>query len=139
MKKLLLPLCIVFLATAACKKNKDDKNCDVTAASIAGTYKLSSMKYKLNSSTPEFDAPIQDCQGDDILVLNANLTLAYQDAGTICSPDGSFTGNWSLTGNTIDVELYAGTVESFNCSKLVIVATDVQTPGDKLTATLTRQ
>jgi len=61
------------------------------------------------------------------------------DAGTVCSPSGGDSGTWSLSGNTMNVNGDLATIESFDCKTLVLVNNDVNTTGDKLKITLTKQ
>jgi hypothetical protein len=142
MKKIFLIAAVSMLAFSACNKDKDE-TCDVTVANIAGTYKLTGLTYKANSSAQEQDfmSLIAACERDDLNILNANGSFSYQDAGTVCSPNGSYTGGtWTLTGNVIDIDgNYSGTIQSFDCRNLVFYEADVLTAGDRFTATFTKQ
>ncbi len=125
MKKLILALSagMFLLAGTSCKK--DDKNCAVTVANIAGTYKVQKVMYKLNATTPEVDytsTVFEPCELDDLHVLNANGTYSYQLAGVDCAPPQT-----------------PATVSSFDCSTLNIVFADYNVAGDKATFTLKKQ
>lgn len=138
MKKLLACALIVFFSFASC--NKDDK-CNTDVASISGSYKLTGLTYKASATATEQDLlPFLDpCERDDIEIFASNGTYTYQDAGTVCVPNGSFTGTWSLSGSTITVDGDAGTIQSWDCHTLVVYAVNVNTAGDRMTFTYTRQ
>lgn len=129
MKKTVLFFCFAtLLATSflSCKKSSDDDDeCEISVASIAGKYKLISSKY-VNGST-ETDA-INDlydpCELDDTNELKADKTFVYTDAGTVCSPSGSTSGTWDISGMTLILNSGFSVIESFNCKDLVVTFTD---------------
>jgi hypothetical protein len=144
MKKfLLIPVVFAALLTGCSKSDSaTSTNCDITKANIAGSYKITAIKYKVSPALPEIDAYsnfLQDCQKDDIYVLNANGTANYNDAGVSCSPSGSTTGTWSLNGSDITIDGDTFAITSYNCATLVGTASNVQTTGDKVTFTFTQQ
>lgn len=139
MKKLLL-LSLLAIIGFSCKK-KD--SCGVNVNSISGSYKVTGYGYKSSSSATEIDYyniifPYT-CQRDDIYTFNNNGTYHIADAGTVCTPNGSDDGTWSLTGNTVTIDGDAASVQSFDCHTWVIVVPDTQVPGDQLRITLTKQ
>lgn len=136
MKKIFLIATIGFLGLSSC--NKDDDDCEQNMASVSGTYKLTAMKYRPSGSTNEIDlyAFLDACEKDDLTVLNANGTYAYQDAGTVCNPNGSFNGTWTMSGNSITVDGESGTIQSFDCNTIVFYTEDA---GDRITFTYVRQ
>lgn len=134
---------IVPVILISCKPEKKDL-CPIKMATIAGTYKMTAMKYKANATAPEKDLLIylEDCEKDDLIILNPDGTSSYKDAGISCSPDGNKTGTWSLSGNTIisdDPDSGPEIIESFDCSTLVSYMSDVYIPGDRVTTTLKKQ
>ena len=142
MKKLLLPICLIIFALVSCKKDKDEPTCVVSTASVTGNYKITAGTYKQTPSSADLDffASLDACEKDDIYGFAASGVLNYQDAGTVCSPNGSYSGTWSLSGTTmlnLDGELT--TIQSFTCSTLIITLADFITTGDKLTITFVRQ
>lgn len=138
MKKLFLFSIVTGIMLTSCKKKKD--TCVTNMTSIAGTYKLTSLRYKPSGGTEtEILAQLPACQRDDLQVLNANGTYSNQDAGTVCSPNGSFTGDWTLTGNTIEINGRMATIQSFDCTTLIFYSTNVVNAGDKQTSTFVRQ
>lgn len=141
--KTILVLGIIGITVSSCQKERGNNNdCGISMNNLAGTYKLTSLKYKASASAPEQDYMIffDACEKDDLIKLKANGTYDHVDAGSVCSPDGNYSGTWSLTGNTLisDGDL-GGEVQSFDCNKLVTVLTDMNMPGDKLTFTLQKQ
>ena len=110
-------------------------------ASIAGSYKTLSVKYKASSSAPEQDifATLEACEKDDIVVLNSNGSANYSDVGTTCTPSGSYTSTWSSNGNNITMDGTSGIINLFDCKKLVVTTTGAIIPGDVFTVTYERQ
>ena len=110
MKKLpFLPI-ILFVITGviciSCKKDKDKgPSCATDVASISGSYKFAAYTYKLTPTSPEEDwFPLvfpDACERDDVLSFTANGNYTINDAGVVCSPSGSDSGNWSLSGSTM--------------------------------------
>lgn len=140
MKKTSLLLSAFVVLYCSCKKD-DSSNCKTDTASVAGSYKITSMKYKQTPSSAEIDflAALDDCEKDDLAILNANGTFSVQDAGTACVPTTAYSSTWSLSGNTITIDGEAGTVESFDCNLLVISGTGLFVAGDKMTVTYDKQ
>ena len=139
MKKLFLfpALCIMF---ASCQKDPP-LDCSFSEANLAGSYKIVSMKYKASATSPELDylTQLDACEKDDVFTINKDHTYTYTDAGTVCSPNGSDNGNWSTSGNTIIIDGDSATVQNFDCSGFALVVTDANVPGDKITATYSKQ
>ena len=141
--KTILTSAVLMLLLASCQKEADAPvNCPQTMAGIAGTYKPTGLTYRSSASAPEQDyfALMDACEKDDKVILDINGTYDYQDTGLACSPDGSNSGTWSVSGNTITSDgITNGTIQSFDCRKLVVVTNDIIVPGDKLTLTMERQ
>lgn len=144
MKKNLLVLSILTIVFLGCSKSDDNPinpACTITKENIAGSYKITAISYKAPGLPSPVDGMLllDDCEKDDIYVLNVNGTLNYNDAGVSCSPPGSYSGTWSLNGNEITIDGQAFTIASFDCQKLVGKGTNLQTPGDEGTVTFTKQ
>jgi hypothetical protein len=134
-------LAIAGMSISSCKKHKDT-DCPITLSGLAGTYKLTALTYKASPSAPEQDAlSTQDaCANDDLITLKSDGTYHNDDAGTVCSPNGTGDGTWALMGNTITSDgAISGSVKSFDCSKLVFFISDLNSTGDVLTFTMTKQ
>lgn len=143
MKKLFI---LIMLASVmvSCKKSSDsDPTCNADMAGVSGTHKITAVSYKLNSGATAVDYYnllfTDACERDDLFVLNANGTFNYTDAGVVCVPTGNYAGSWNLTGSTFTFDGDVYTLQSFNCSTLVVVASGWTVPGDQLTITFTRQ
>ena len=138
MKKNLLYLSLALIVFSSCKK--EDK-CETTVAKIAGNYKVTAAKYKNTPTSPESDLLLllDACEKDDIEILNENGSYTHQDAGTSCTPSGTYSGNWSLSGNTLTIDGEVSTIVSFDCSSLVFSVSNYFTSGDVATFTLAKQ
>jgi Lipocalin-like domain len=128
------------------KEKKDNQSCPLTMQSLAGTYQLTSMKYKASPTSPEQDYLfwMDPCQLDDLVTLKSNGTYTYQDLGLSCDPNDSNNGKWSLSCNTIvsdgDIEdVLNGTISSFDCKTLVFYVEGLKNTGDKLEFRMERQ
>ncbi len=131
MKKIIIVSISLFLIVSSCKKEGSATTvptCNKTVADIAGTYSI--VKVEAGLAEPLSDitnTEIKPCQIDDKLVLNANGTSLYQDAGTACSPNGSAAGNWSIGGdgkisaNLGIADVANATIVSFDCKTLVLL------------------
>jgi Lipocalin-like domain len=134
-------LLFIVSIVASCQKDAEEI-CTTSMASVSGTYKLTALTYKENSSSPaqNFLLLKEDCELDDLVSFNNNGTYHYQDEGLVCSPDGSENGTWSIAGNTIISDgIVAGTIEYFDCRQLTVYTGNVFIPGDRITLTITRQ
>lgn len=141
MKKLVIPGLMISLTLLSCQKEPNDNTCTTNMTTIAGSYKLTSMKYKANSTAAESDITntVDACQADDVVTYNANGTYNYQDAGTVCSPAGTHSAGWSLSGNMLTVNGDVVKIENFDCKNLALSQTDFYIPGDKIIVTYTKQ
>ncbi|HEY0677008.1 MAG TPA: lipocalin family protein [Chitinophagaceae bacterium] len=121
MKKVLFGLFSLVLLGTACKKSKDAPA--ITKENISGTYIVTAATMRVGSS-PEADllANMDACEKDDQYKLNLDGTFAFIDAGTQCSPPMDYTGEWSLTGNTITIDGETGTVTKFDGSNLEVTS-----------------
>jgi hypothetical protein len=140
MKKIFAIALIALFALGSCKKKKD--TCAINATSVSGTYRITAIMYKANSSATEmniYDTYYDACEKDDLYKFLAAGLFEYEDAGTDCSPAGDYSGTWSLSGNTIVVDGDPATVESFDCTNLYISVADFFNAGDKATFTFVRQ
>lgn len=134
---------IMLIFLFSCKKNNPDEPCVTTTASVAGTYKQTSVTYKASATAIEEDYfstlwP-NACDRDNLYLLNANETYQYKDAGAVCSSPGDDNGTWSITANTLVVDGQSVPIKSFDCSALVFTFPDYYKPGDVMIFTWTRQ
>jgi Lipocalin-like domain len=145
MKKIIIFAILVSLFISCKKSNNGNSGntCNQDMNGISGTYKITGVTYKPTSTAAEQDYYSQFfpnvCERDDLYILNANGTYAYTDAGVKCSPPGDYTGNWNINGNLGNIDGYSITIQSFNCTSLVIVWPDFFVFGDQVKFTFTRQ
>lgn len=148
MKQVQLKLMMAVLAgsmifTSCKKEDRKEEACTLTMKGLAGAYKLTSLQYKVTSTSApqDFLVFMPACEKDDVVTLNANGSYTYKDAGTVCTPDGNWSGTWSLTGNVLDSDgdEIDGIVQSYDCKTLVFYTDGVLMAGDRLTFTLQKQ
>jgi hypothetical protein len=138
-------LCIALLCgtLSGCKKDKNEQpSCATTREGLAGTYRLTALKYKMSASAPEQDflQYLDACERDDLVTLNANGSYTYQDAGTVCSPSGNDSGTWSVSGSTLTSDgMINGTISSYDCRTLVYHLDNILVPGDTYIFTMVKQ
>ena len=140
-KNLLVALSAAFLIVSCRKEEKQSANCNQTMSSIAGSYKLTAMKYKSNAGAAETDifSSLDPCLKDDLIRYKTDGTFDYLDQGTVCDPSESHNGLWSLTGNRMTVNGETMTIRDFNCTDLVLFREGLFTPGDIMTLTYHKQ
>jgi Lipocalin-like domain len=144
MKKIAFILMAGIVVFSACKKKKDDvaATCELTAAGITGSFKLT--KVEVNTGGAGFidvtSSSLDPCEKDDTYNFNANGIFVYTDAGTLCSASGSGSGTWSVTagkltctasGNGYDVA--AATLSDNKCTSFI--ATEPNGGGYRYTFT----
>ena len=138
MKKFILPLFVLSSIITSCQK--DPKKCELSSANLVGTYKITANGYKKDADSPMVDvyANYRPCEKDDLIIFNANNTITFSDAGVKCAPPGDSTGNWTLSGNNVNIKGRTYVVSSFDCSAMS-GSVSGNTPGELTTVTLTRQ
>jgi hypothetical protein len=131
------------IMVASCKKDHDNNsNCAITMTNLAGTYKLTALKYKVNANAPAQDylTMLDACERDDLINLRADGVYIYTDAGTSCTPNESDNGTWAMTSNILVSDgIVAGNVTSFDCHTLVVNSGDIYVAGDQLIFTMEKQ
>ena len=145
--KLLPYFVVVLIATSlfSCKKDstkkEDTKDCSLTEANFAGTYKIGTVKYKATASAPAIDATSMTdaCSLDDLETFKSDHTLVYTDAGVKCDPAGDGTTTWSLNGKSLRAGSDSATVTAFDCTQFTISQSDFMVDGDSLIVTFQKQ
>lgn len=125
MKRILLSFSLLTLlgtVVVSCSKNTEEElECEIDVASVAGKYRLVSAKLlEGNRETDVLNDIYESCELDDINELKADKTFTYTDAGTSCSPSGTVSGTWDITGRTLRLNSGLSNIESFNCKELVV-------------------
>lgn len=121
-------LALILIACAAatlssCSKNKDTLT--VNSDNLVGTYRISTITAKDNTSAEEDVTAAyfnEACEIDDEYVLKANGSLDRFDAGTTCTPTSSTTGDtWVLLNNkTIAFDAFYGDVIKLTSTEMVV-------------------
>lgn len=98
--RLALSIFALFLVFTACKKTNTTNSTDKTVAALSNSYKITAIN--VNALGLNFDeyATLEDCQKDNIVKLNTDLTSEYIDAGVACAPPEGTSGNWALSSNS---------------------------------------
>jgi hypothetical protein len=119
MKKGILALSLLALVFTSCKKDDDEpQQITPTKENVTGSYKITAMT--INGI--DFWSSLDACEKDDVYKANADLSFDRQDAGTVCSPDNSYTGGtWSISGSTVNFnDEVSGTITSWDGSTMVV-------------------
>lgn len=144
MKKTLLFVLVsaaaLLLIMSGCSK-KDSGGPSSNMATYAGSYKLTAATVTAGGVTQDaMNYLFEPCQQDDILQLKADSSMILTDAGTTCTPDGSGTGKWYVSGSyliTIESQQNdTATIKSFNGTALVLTHPD-ELGGVPITVTVT--
>ncbi len=102
MRKSFVILVTAFVLLAiSCQKEDEQPHVEITIQNMAGTYKLSKIGVKVDNSA-ESDVTrflLMECQKDDLLTLDTNLTYSYVDVGISCGT-GNVDGKWALNNST---------------------------------------
>jgi hypothetical protein len=143
MKKLLLISLVAGALFSSCKKSSssNDSSCTLSASSIVGTYKITSVKLSTQGQSIEIfnnDAFFEPCERDDIFNINANGTYTITDGSVACSPSSDDSGTWTLNGNTYTIDgTDINTISEFKCSSFVFIREPMA--GEIYYITMTRQ
>ena len=141
MKKILSIAIVAIVAFTGCKKSSNDSNsCALSASSIVGTYKITSVVLSTQGQTLEIfnnDAFYDPCQRDNIYTINGNGTFSVTEGATSCNPPGDETGTWTLDGSTFTYAGQVTTVSEFTCSSFKLTSTPMA--GESYIITMTRQ
>lgn len=132
---------ILFLGFTACKKS-DKTNSSKTVANVSGSYKLTALTATQGGTSFNLYDSLPACEKDNLIVLNANGSAQFVDAGTACNPPEDSTGAWHLSANADSIYMGndAAYINSFD-GKTLKLTTDQKISGFTVTAmtTLTKQ
>lgn len=116
LKKSILFFSLAFVVIATgCKKDDKETVCDLNATNMVGSYKLSSVLF---NGTEVINDPtfFEACSRDDIFTFVSGGTYTITEGQTACATPTNETGNWTLTGTTLDLDGEAGQVSAFSCT-----------------------
>jgi hypothetical protein len=127
MKKITILALGAVALMASCKKSSDSSSCEVSVTAIAGSYKISKIEVVTAGIASDVTSTFLDaCERDDIYTLKADKTVSYQDAGTVCSSNGTGTGSWDIVSGKLTLNVtgtgtdFANATVSNNCSSIVV-------------------
>jgi len=78
--------------------------------------------YEIIQDTSVFGEIYPPCVQDDRYSFQTGGVYDYSDVGMVCSPDGSGTGTWEITNNSLILDgqsTYPGVLKFFSTSKMV--------------------
>ncbi len=146
MRKLLL-LTLTIITFISCKKSSTTDTAftiDVTAANIAGIYKITDATATSGGVTlnvynnPSFFPP---CNKDDVYTFNAGGTYTIADAGTTCSPTSNFSGTYVLNSSakTLTLNGQLANIIGLTATTIILAQPNFMGSSATVTATYTRQ
>ena len=112
MRKTLLTvtaICMLFIFYS-CKKSNSTSSAR-TVQNLAGSYNLTALAWTTAGISVNVYDSLPDCEKDNILQLNADLTVNFIDGVPVCNPNESAQGVWSLTSN--GDSLYIGSSHAY--------------------------
>ena len=153
MKHFMLAITLMVFISACKKSNSTNNSCTLSTTTIVGKWKISSVTYKLTSSSASVDllsgtTYISPATGDT-LSLNACITsqvytyLANGNYSSLSCSATTIPGTWVLSGQTLTLTQTVNgitfstpvLITSFTCGKYTVVQTNHDTSGDQLTIT----
>ena len=141
--KLLFTLSLsAIVLLSSCKKDEPDPaSCALCTANIVGRSKVTSMMYKQDASSPEFEycSFLEDCEKDDIYCFDANDVFIKSEGLSACSPANEDNGNWSFDGSSLNLKGKPGAITDFSCAEFKVKFDLNTTAGESLKYTFTRQ
>ena len=118
---------IVFLA-GACTKREDSYS-ERTIANIAGTYQLTGFTKTINDITYNAFDTMSECQKNNLVQFNTDMTVDYIDAGNTCSFPANRRGTWWLEGGILYLNGNVLRIKNFNGKTLALTAITADDPG----------
>ena len=141
-----LPLALMVAGFLSCKKSENNNNnCVLNATTIAGTYQIIAITYQSSPGAPATDqfSNLPGCEKDDNIVLDADGSLSFVDAGINCGipPEPGSASSWTLENNNTILKFgdQQFSIKSFDCKQLVIVESNAVINGDSRTTTIEKQ
>jgi hypothetical protein len=115
---------VLFTGFTACKKS-DKTDDSKTVTNISGTYNLTGFTVDLGGINLNVYDSLPACERDNVILLNADSSAQFVDAGTICDPPSDAVSTWHLSADADSIYLgdNGGLIKTFDGKNLVI-ATD---------------
>lgn len=115
----------LLLVINACKKSSNNSSAK-TVQNLSGSYNLVALTASLSGISINLYDSLPACEKDNVIQLNANSTVNFIDADSLCSPKSDSTGTWSLSSNsdTIYVASSAFFINSWDGKTLVLNSTE---------------
>ena len=112
MRKALLTLAAmaVIFYLYSCKKSSSTSS-EKTVQNLSGSYHLTGLVWTSGSITANVYDSLPECEKDNIIKLNTDLTADFIDGVPVCDPNETDHGNWSLSAN--GDSLYLGSSPAF--------------------------
>ncbi len=116
--------------TATAPADSLQRACDYSSIT-SGSWKMSAdsvyiqefnTTYEIIQDTSVFGEIYPPCVQDDLYTFHADGSYDYTDAGMVCSPDGTGTGTWAISNNSLiwdSQTTYPGVLKFFSSSKMV--------------------
>jgi hypothetical protein len=124
MKKVLTACTCLLFFIIGCKKDNVNNTIPVKIEDLVGTYTLMAMKVSASGGSEQDEIPLMnECEKDDLYILNPENSFQYVDAGKICEPNGNYMGTWQLDGNLISFYGETGTITKFDGGILEVTST----------------
>jgi len=147
MRKIYLSVSAIALVLifVACKKSNTTTSDAKTVENLSGTYKISAINVSTGGVNFDEYASLKDCEKDNTITLHSDLTVDYTDAGTVCDPPESSTGNWKLSSNADSLYItgistfpqgVGALIQSWNGSTLIVNGTN-EISGHIVSTTIT--
>lgn len=104
------------------------------------TYKIAALKYKASSTSAETDitSTLEVCERDNTLSFLSGGVANFNDAGTVCVPNGSYTAAWSVSGIDLVLDGEAYTISNFTCTSMKITTVIDIATGEEMSVLLER-
>ena len=145
MKKIIGLSFLAITLFSSCKKDDPTPTCTLSSTSILGTYKTTGATTQANAQAPIVDdyATWDACEKDDLVTFSTGGVFTTSEGATSCTPPtDAFTGNWTLSGNTLTFSFLgfssSATITDFTCNGFKIRTVD-STTGEITVSTVTRQ
>lgn len=116
--------------TATAPADSLSRSCDYSSITT-GSWRMSAdsvyiqefnTTYEIIQDTSVFGEIYPPCVQDDRYSFHTGGAYDYTDAGMVCSPDGTGTGTWVITNNSLILDgqtTYPGVLKFFSTSKMV--------------------